>query len=804
MRALNAVDKICLSIGQSRFEKVWKRSVLTFDELCERLKTTTRTTETQGQYFNMSKSRQDEIKDVGGFVGGTLREGRRKSGAVIKRYIVTLDADFAKPDFIDTVTLIYPEQTWCVYSTHKHTPEKPRLRLIIPLSRPVDPDEYEAISRKVADIIGIDQFDDTTYQAQRLMYWPSTSIDGEYVFEKNDGAPLCADDVLNMYDNWRDATEWPVSSRTVKKHERRLKKQQDPTEKGGIVGAFCRTYDIYGAIDKFLNGIYEPCAHEDRFTYTGGSTSAGLVVYEDGKFAYSNHATDPAGGMLCNAFDLCRVHLYGDLDDEAKEGTPTAKMPSYKAMIETAGADPDVRKLIHRERFEGAASDFEGVGDTESLDDNWILEMETNNQGGYLKTRKNAVLILENDPALRGKIALNEFTQRTQALGALAWDPDKSVRDWTDNDDAGLRYYIEKAYGIDSEKKILDAVKIVSVRHKFNPVRNYLNSLIWDGKERAESLFIDYMGARDNAYIRAVTRKSLVAAVARVMEPGVKFDSIVVLVGKQGCGKSQIIKKLGGEWFSDTLTTMQGKEAYEQIQGFWIIEIAELAAMKRAEIESIKHFVSKSEDAYRAAYGRRVSNYKRQCVFFGTTNTHEFLRDMTGNRRFWPIDVNPEIAPLSIWQDLDQKTVDQIWAEAVCMYRDGEPLYIDDRGALKIAEKEQNGHLDESPLTGDVKRYLEITLPDDWASRDLSQRRGYIHGTEFGDEAKGSIKREKVCPLEIWCEMFYGDRKDFDRRKSREIKDILSKIDGWEDMKKVANFGNLYGSQRGFARINNN
>lgn len=796
------MQKLIIATGQSRTTKIWKNTEFTWGDLVKRLETTTRTPESQGEFKNLTKSKQDAIKDVGGFVGGKLKNGRRKSDCVEKRYILTLDADFADTDFCDQIEMLFGF-TYCIYSTHKHTPEKPRLRLLIPLSRPCDADEYEAVSRMVAKDIGIDMFDDTTYQAHRLMYWPSTSIDGEYVFKHEENSPLDVDKTLGRYEDWKDVTQWPMSSRTVKNKDRLLKKQEDPTTKKGIVGAFCRTYTVEEVMEKFLPGVYTPCAIDGRYTYASGSTAAGAVVYEDGKFLYSNHATDPAGGTLCNAFDLVRIHKFLELDEEATEGTPTVKLPSYLSMQEFAAKDDGVRLLLHKERMESVKSDFSGLQteDDEGYNEDWALELAVDIKGRNAATIDNVKKILENDIALRKKIRLNEFTKKYKLKGTVPWYESKEERDWIDADDAGLRHYIEKAYGIKGKSIIEDAWTLVANENKYHPVRDYLNGLVWDGQKRVETLLIDYLGAEDNEYIRAVTRKALVAAVARIFIPGIKFDTMLVLVGPQGCGKSQIVKRLGGEWFSDTLTAMQGKEAYEQIQGFWMIEVAELAAMKKMEVEAIKHFTAKSEDAYRAAYGRHVETYKRQCIFIGTTNKYEFLRDMTGNRRFWPVDVNPEKATKSIWDTFNEEEVGLVWAEAVELFKQGEKLFFDEEKLKALAEEEQDRHLEESPMAGDIRSYLDKLLPEDWNEMDLSARRQYLHGSDFGKAPEGTIERERVCPLEIWCEVFNGDKKDLTLQKSKEIKDIISKTGQWEQSKTSMRFGELYGTQRGFIKI---
>ena len=371
-----------IATANDRFAKLWKNTEVTFDELINRLKTTTVTPETMGEFRNLPKSKQDNIKDVGGFVGGRLKNGIRRRDKVECRSLLTLDADYATPDFCESIDL-FANYSYIIYSTHKHTAEKPRLRLVIPLSRNCTAEEYEAVARKIADEIGIDQFDDTTYQPQRLMYWSSTSIDGEYVFKYSVRNPLDVDGVLARYNDWHNVNEWHFSSRTVKQKDRLLKKQEDPTTKKGVIGAFCRCYDIHTAIEEFLPDVYVKCSADDRYTYANGSTASGLVVYEDGKFAYSNHATDPAGGQLCNAFDLVRIHKYGSLDDDAKQGTPTSKLPSYIAMQEFASNNKAVRLLLHKEREQSCLSDFAGDIESEN-DDDWVLELATDGKSNNL------------------------------------------------------------------------------------------------------------------------------------------------------------------------------------------------------------------------------------------------------------------------------------------------------------------------------------------------------------------------------------------------------------------------------------
>lgn len=788
-----------ISTANSRFQTVWQNVSITWEQLLEKLSKTVRTNETLGQFRNMPKSEQDNTKDVGGFVGGYLAEGKRKNGFIKLRSLITLDADFATEDFCESVNM-FADYTYCIYSTHKHTPERPRLRLVIPLSRNVNCEEYEAIARKIAEEIGIEQFDDTTYQPHRLMYWPSTSSDGEFVFEHEEIKPLDVDKYLNKYRDWKDVSSWPTSTRTNKARVSALKKQEDPLTKKGVIGAFCRTYTIKEAIDKFLFEEYEACCG-DRYTYKKGSTAAGLVIYDD-KFAYSNHATDPASGKLCNAFDIVRMHKFSHCDDDAKENTPTNKLPSFKAMMDFVSKDDSVKLNIFNEKVVEAQKDFiNEETENETEDNEWVLQLKIDERNGYLNTIDNLVIILNNDKLLKNRFGYNEFTYRYVINGELPWN-NEFPRDWSDSDEANLRHYIEKVYAIRGKDNIKDAVTITALRNKFHPVRDYLSNIKWDGIKRLETIFCDYLGADKSDYVKFVTRKTLVAAVARIFQPGIKFDNVLTLVGKQGCGKSQIIKRLAGEWFSDSLTTVQGKDAFEQIQGFWLIEMPELSALRKAETEAIKAFTAKAEDSYRAPYERYTTVRKRQCIFLGTTNRYEFLKDPTGNRRFWPVDVNPEKAARNMWVELDEKEVGQIWAEAVDLYNKGESVYIDKDELKSLVEEEQEKHFDIDPMTNSIINYLNMLLPNKWNDMEVYDRRNFINGSyDFGEiKVEGKNKREKVCVMEIWCEVYGRDKSECKQSDSRAIKDIVMKTGEWEMSKSAITFGKIYGKQRGFVR----
>jgi hypothetical protein len=779
-----------IATGNSRKTKTWKNKTVQWSELLDRLAKEVRTSETVAEYKVMGRSQQADVKDVGGFVGGYCDNGSRSH--IRFRSVLCLDADFADADLWPDWELLYGNAA-AVYSTHKHTPEKPRLRLVVPLARNVDPDEYQAIGRRVAYVLGIDKFDDTSYQHQRVMYWPSTSQDGEYIFKYVDAPLLNPDEVLSTYHNWRDVSAWPTSSREAEQPKKTASKQQDPLEKGGLVGAFCRAYyPIQEAIAAYVP-TYQPCDEPNRYTYTEGTTAAGVVIYEDGKFSHSFHGTDPASMQTVNAWDLVRLHNFLDLDVDCSPDTPISSRPSYKAMAKLATEDKRVTAQIVTDRTAEALADLEAPIEESPEQENWREKLKVTDKGSIAQTIENVVTILRHDPRLADCLALDEMASNIVTRRDLPWRKVKGESQWVDADDAALRFYLERVYGISSKDKIFDAVNVVATENKFHPIKDYLEECVWDGVPRVETLLVDYMGAEDTTYTRTVSRKFMAAAVARIYRPGCKFDYMLTLRGAQGLGKSSFIGLLGGRWFSDTLTTMQGKEAYEQLQGVWIMEVGELAGMKKAEVEAIKLFLSKRTDRFRPAYGRRTQEFPRQCIFVGSTNENQFLRDSTGNRRFWVVDT-PNEPKRNFWDDLTPATVRLIWAEAVEIYRKGEPLYLS-KEMEKVAKEIQETYEEENPRAGIVAEYLGRLLPPGWESMDLYSRRSFLEG-----DAEGTTQRTHVCILEIWAEALSGNPDKLDRYAIKEIGDIMASLPEWKRSGNKRMTIRPYGRQRYYER----
>ena len=794
-----------IATAHSRLSKKWKNKKWAWSELVARCSQTKRTDESMKEYLKMTREEQSDIKDVGGFVGGYLSGGRRKTDNVMWRSVATLDIDYGTLDVWDDFTMQYGFAAM-LYSTHKHTKEKPRYRLVFPLSRSVKPDEYEPICRKIAATIGIDLFDITTYQLPRLFYWPSTSRDGEFVFEVQDGPACNVDEVLATYVDYRDATQWPISNRESEAVMHEMKKAGDPLEKPGLIGAFCRAYTIEEAIEKYLGDVYEHTATDGRYTYKLGSVAGGLVCYE-GKFAYSHHETDPASQQLCNAFDLVRIHLFG-VHDEGTRQTDVTKLPSYLKMQDFAAKDKTVRVLLTKERQADVESDFDGLdldgadGAVSEKSTDWMADLEYDRKGAIKSTTKNIITILDNDPRLAGHLWHDLFSGFDLIRNGLPWDR-KAVQ-WGNRDDANLRVYLDENYGVTGKDKVKDAKDAVFTRHRVHPIRDYLGGLEWDGTPRLDTLIIDYLGAEDTALNRAMTRKHFVAAVARVMNPGCKYDYCLIVTGAEGIGKSTLFAVMGGEWFNDSLVTMEGKSGMEQARGGWVIELPELGSIKRSDVEQVKAYISRQDDTYRPAYGTVVEKHPRQCVFCGTTNETYFLKGDTGNRRFWVMAANPDQRKHEdVKADLAEER-DQIWAEAVQRWREGEKLYLP-KDLETEARQRQADYNDEAddPLKDMLSTYLEMKLPPEWATRDIKRRRAYITDPDPLDAA-GTETRDRVCVAEFICERMGKDMSDKDYKyTARKVGRLMDDLPGWERMGVSKHAQAIYGVQKAFRRVQN-
>lgn len=787
------MNKYTLSVAGSSASLKWSTVRYTWEDFLERLNRDIRSTETMRDFDRLDRTARANLKDVGGYMAGELSGARRLKSAVLSRSMITLDVDYADSLFPVEFDTRFPGVAAVIYNTRSDREKSRRFRVVIPFAEEVqDAAQYEAAARKMAELLGIDLFDPTTFQAERMMYWQSLSSDQPKVFEVFDGEPISADYLLSLYGNneeWRDIRNWAFKSDQEKETRAIVSKAmaQNPREKAGLVGAFCRAYPVPAAIEKYLSDVYEIAPGNDRYTYKAGHSVGGMIVFDD-LFCFSYHSTDPiADGHAYNAYDLVRVHKFGHLgkEDSTKEMNKLvcADRECVKDMV-TPDADLD---------------DFDDYGDavkSDSTEEVTELVWDLDGKGNKQVTVNNFVNAFKSDPLLNGLLAYDmlketivftrpSFTAKGSKKGDLVNDTDISI----------IKGRIERMHGIYNDAKLNDAIEQVSSDNAFHPIKLYLESLTWDGVPRIDTFLVDYMGAEDNAYTREAFRKMLLAAVTRIYEPGRKFDTALVFYSEQGVGKSTLIQRLSKGWFNDSLTSLSGKESYEAIQFAWLVELAELSALRKSDVEAVKNFISKREDTYRGAYARRVKTHKRQCVFFGSTNDDEFLKDATGNRRFFPVEVKRTRKTRLIFEPEFDAIVDQLWAEAMEGYMLGEALTLSDE-AEAIAGGTREEFTERTPIQGLIEEYLDRLFPADYEDRFLAQRLDFLNG-DLGEE--GTETKNSFSLIELWTEAL-GRRKDeYTVVKARELSNAVKALKGWKRDKQARQ--KIYGPQVIYRRV---
>ena len=444
-------------------------------------------------------------------------------------------------------------------------------------------------------------------------------------------------------------------------------------------------------------------------------------------------------------------------------------------------------------------------------DETWRAELRYNPAGELLASQENFETILRHDEQL-ASIRYNSLTECLDVFGSLPWQRLKSG--WADADLAALASYISTEYeGVYSVEKLRRALHTVALERAFNPAADYLNRLLeWDGVPRLDLLLVDTLGAEDTPYTRAVTRKTFTAAVARCLEPGVKFDSVLVLNGPQGIGKSTLFRMMGKEWYSESLaiSDMNNKTAAEKMRGFWILELSELAGLRETQVETVRNFISRTSDDYRVPYAVYVESHPRKSILVGTTNSSDgFLRDTEGNRRFWPVvcsgDTPEETKP---WNLTDEE-IDLLWAEAVHYYRAKEPLHLDGEMAAAAKQMQQTA-MEQDPRLGQTEEFLAIRLPRDFSSlsgphrlRHNADYMKFLHQLKNREEVDRwqlakydfCIPRESVSRVEIWVECYGRKQELFNQKESTRITALLKSL-GWQQAAYATS--EAYGRQRVF------
>jgi predicted P-loop ATPase len=502
----------------------------------------------------------------------------------------------------------------------------------------------------------------------------------------------------------------------------------DPYKKTGVIGAFCRAIDIHEALE--MTGMYTR-VDDTRYHYNPSQSAPGVLTYED-KYVISNHASDPAFGSQHNAFDIVKIHKFGESKEKLN------KMLEYAVELEK------VKKEILNE-----------------FDEEWEGKLKLNAKGNIKLSMGNICLILKN----KFEFKYNILEDLINLDNKNCWFKKSNI--FENADICELKNWLEHNYGFTrlSNVMIEDCVTIVARLHAFHPVKEALEALpAWDGKKRVEELLIKCFGAEDSAYTRAVTKKFFAAAIKRIYVPGCKFDYVLTLIGKQGLRKSTFLQDLAMGFFTDdfALTDTRDKGGAEKIIGKWIIEIGEMVGMRKADMNAVKSFITRTEDRFRPSYGRVVEQFKRVCVFAATSNDdYNFLQDPTGGRRWWIVKCNK--------MNTEKIDVKQLWAEALTFWRT-EQVYLEPELEI-VANEIQKSAIESDERTGLIKEFLDKLITPDWYDKTIEERK-YFTGA-------GNVERENVSIVEIWTEGFKKNPIDITVRDTREIAKTL-RILGYE------------------------
>ena len=401
--------------------------------------------------------------------------------------------------------------------------------------------------------------------------------------------------------------------------------------------------------------------------------------------------------------------------------------------------------------------------------------LDTTEKGGVRNSIKNCLTVFQHDPLLSSAIAYNLLTDRTDIVKPIGYDRSPSAS-MTDTDMKYIRLYLEENYDLTSEKKIMDAADLAAYQNSYHPVRDFLNSLTWDGTERIRYCLHHFLGAEADEYTFQALRLFLLGAIHRTFRPGCKFEVMLCLVGGQGAGKSTFFRLLAGkdEWFSDDLRKLDDENVYRKLQGHWIIEMSEMIATANAKsIEEIKSFLSRQKEVYKIPYETHPADRLRQCVFGGTSNAMDFLPlDRSGNRRFLPVQVCPEQAEVHILEDeaASRSYLQQVWAEAMTIYRAGGWKLTFSPEMVRHLKEHQKDFMPEDTKAGMIQAFLD------------------------------SYTGDTVCSKQLYKEALNHAFDEPKQWEIREINEIMNQcVTGWTYFSNPRSFAG-YGRQKGWER----
>jgi len=802
-------------------------------------------------------------------------KGTRRAVVDLKeKTLIVYDLDYISHDQLDEIRMgLAPISrfAWFMHTTRSHTPDAPRARMILPVSRPMLPDEAHAVFRLLAQELaddpeeGIEIPDLVSFRGNQTMFWPSVSKDQEFWTDENVGQIVDVDEVLAANPGWEDFNNLPYqaeeTSRGITDPNKRM---EDPFKKPEPIGAFCRSYTVQEVIENWLTDIYAPgdSETEERYTYLLGTGSNGAVVYENGKFLHSNHGSDPVDTV--NAFDLLRLHKFGHLDTEAHHNTTPGNMPSFKAAMEFARKDERVIEDLygshdetlddlddedaapdHVSRDDTSEADPEGEDDSDEevdlgskLDDlpddddaeepakpeeksqTWRKHLRRKANGELENTLNNAALIVANDRRIASSVGYNDFTHDPVCLKPIRAPkidlPSRAVpkrdrrlgRRWEDADDISIQLICSGdaergGYECDMDRtKIESAVLARGMQNRIHPVKTFVEDCHakWCDKgrptEALDAWVSEYLGCPDTPFHRQAGRMLLIAAVARIYEPGCKFDVMPVIEGPTGSRKSSFWAKLFGGFVSELDCDLDKTDrVIEKLRGNWAVEMAEMAAAKKADSNMLKMRLSTARDTHRLAYAKREMEFPRQSIWVGTSNEDDYLTDPTSNRRFW-VFRSPKDRFNPIDTDKLERNLWRLWGAAYQAYldwREEQPygdLWLDLHDhqvileAHNIAEASRKATATEM-IAESIREWLDTPIPaeDAFVDEDGMTLSGY-------ENDRTLVIRNMVTPKEAY-EALRNETHMMAYRNAdpRTYGKALKLVPGWRDLGKVRRHG---------------
>lgn len=751
--------------------KTWKHAKLSLKKVLAYLAEPTLLDLSFEDYHDMSHAEQAKVKLKNpAFIGGFF-EGKRSIQTIESRGIIALDIDTkfngSLPEYLEE----HSPYSFYIYESLSSTKKLHKYRVLFFLDVEVPAGQYEPLARKIAsDLRIIDYVDRTCYRKNQLMYAPvflngSTCTLNEFVDcgESLVNVEELVDSFTDIYNQkeWHAAKDEGIIGATA---EMQL---ADPRLKDGFVGQFCT---FVGGIESAIEMFGLPYVNEggERWTYTRGESANGFVIYDDGQHAYSNHESDPAGqgGHALNAFDLVRIHLYGDKDTKDQYADPK-RAPSYKALVDHVAGLPEFKE-IQAEAIKAKAQDAlqAQIEDASAFDE--VLEeidaeesksskkgkkskrkpkptktitvrgvtmpydnlttdaeemglfmtsdpdtLERNKETGVPKsTKQNLANILSKSPMFKNRILFDEFARAIVYVGRKIWG---GVPEWGDRDTTELQLFCE-AYGMNYSKgEVDDVVLAVAQRRTVNSLKDFFTYELpeWDKVERLDTMFADCLGAEENDVNALIAQKTLLSGLERAINDGrSKVQTVTVLQGSQGIKKSTFWEKLcpKPEWFADSKINIGHKDGYSILAGSFIFELQEFASVKRADRDEVKSFISSSSDKYRPSFARYDVQFNRHNIFVGSVNDEEFLNDPTGNRRFKVVACE---GGKDLHKIMTQDYVLQLWAEAMELRKQGVAHWYNDKQEA-VTEEVANRHVQRNALEELAQLAAISRKPENW------------------------------------------------------------------------------------------